>query len=246
VSGDYRYAVTAVGAGGTESPRGFEEAVQAGAADDTPPRLLLPPQRTDALAGQPLDVAVTAVDGRVAGDLTATLHYRRLGAAGWRHIAMDQNIAGEPYTFYGRIPRDDVTEAGVEYYVSVSDGGRTAVAPAGAPDQTSSVTVLPSPGGPLPTVSRPSVSTDAHGALVSWSGHGPVQEYRIYRGTTPGFSPGPESYLTYVASGQTRFRDSSARSGGPYSYRIVASTIDGRVGPPSAPATPSAPSPPGT
>lgn len=231
--GDYRYAVTAVTTGGVESPRSYDQAVQAGGADDRAPRLVLLSEPDQAVAGEQVPVAATVFDGRAADDLTATLHYRRIGAGEhWLTVPMTANVLGRANTFYADIPASAINADSVEYYVSASDGTSTGFAPPGAPDATNTVGVWPATGeqpGPAGavTVRR---NSGGPGEVVSWQpAGGPVHEYAIYRGAAPGFRPDASSYLTYVAAQQRSYLDVHCAS--TCYYQVLATTLDGRTGP---------------
>ena len=67
----------------------------------------------------------------------------------------------------------------------------------------------------------------ADGPALGWSAPaGEVFWYRIYRSQQPDFQPGPETFLTYVDKGTTRFRDASEdfagrKCQGDWYYRIM-------------------------
>jgi hypothetical protein len=86
----------------------------------------------------------------------------------------------------------------------------------------------------------PAALTQAQGSL-SWSKPaGEVLWYRIYRGKDAQFTPGPDTFLTYVAAGTTGFQDNgldwSSRSlAGLWHYRVTAVALDGGESLPSTP-----------
>jgi hypothetical protein len=122
----------------------------------------------------------------------------------------------------------------VEYLVVASDGRHETVAPAGVPRP---VTVLPQPDPPVGVPQNVTVTVDdgdgdggAHALVVTWEpASGPVAAYRIYRGTTQGLPPGPDTYLTYVPADCLVFRDATALPHAAYSYTVVAVTAHGRT-----------------
>lgn len=50
-------------------------------------------------------------------------------------------------------------------------------------------------------------SLSAHDHTLSWPPSPGAFWYRIYRSDRPGVAPGPQTFLTYVAAGNTSFRD---------------------------------------
>jgi hypothetical protein len=69
--------------------------------------------------------------------------------------------------------------------------------------------------------------------------HGEVFWYRIYRSQQPDFQPGPDTFLTYVDKGTTRFRDASEdfagrKRQGNWYYRVTAVSKDDWESPPTA------------
>ena len=211
-----------------ESVRSAVETVRAGTVDDVPARVLLLPHRDQAYAGEDFPVAATILGGRAPSELSAFLRYRRIGEPDWHKVAMCPNVRGRPRTFVAAVPAWALTEGGVEYAVVAHDGRHETVAPAG---HTRSVTVLAQPDPPVGVPQNPRVDVDGLGAnVVSWeAASGPVAAYRIYRGTTPGLPPGPDTYLTYVPADRTAFRDTTALPDASYSYTVVAVTVHGRT-----------------
>jgi hypothetical protein len=228
VDGCHVYAVTAVGPGGGSSPRSVAETVEAGPTHRSPPRVLLLPARDQAYAGETFTVSATILSPRAPGELSARVRYRIIGETDWHTVAMCPNVRGRPCTLVAAVPAWAMTERGVEYVVVATDGRHEVEAPAGVPR---SVTVLPQPDPPVGTPRNVQVSvdeTDAH--VVTWEpASGPVAAYRIYRGTTPGLPPGPDTYLTFVPGDRTVFRDVTASAAMSYAYEVVACTTHGRT-----------------
>ncbi len=88
---------------------------------------------------------------------------------------------------------------------------------------------------------RPRPATSAPTAtLIAWSAPaGEVFWYRIYRSQQADFQPGPDTFLTYVAKGTTRFRDASEdfagrKRQGAWYYRVTAVSKDDFESPPTA------------
>jgi hypothetical protein len=237
VSGSYRYCVTAVGAAGSESPRSCVETVHAGepgepgdadAPGAPPPRVMLLPARDQAYAGEDFPVSATILGRQVASELSAHLRYRIIGERDWHKVAMCPNVRGRARTFVAAIPAWALTERGVEYVVVASDGRHEVAAPSGVPR---SVTVLPQPDPPVGVPQNVTVSVDDTLArVVTWEpASGPVVAYRIFRGTTQGLPPGPDTYLTFVPADCHVFRDVTTLPHAAYSYTVVAVTAHGRT-----------------
>lgn len=233
------YAVSTVLAGGKESPRSFESTVDAGSADRTAPSVLVWPAASQGVIGEDYTVAATAVDGREGKDVSVTLHYRRIGDSNWHTAPMRRNVRGEPYTFYAALPGSAVTDDGVEYYVSASDGANTGSGPAAGADQPLSLTGVPAFGDRPSPARALRVTTESSGStLLTWrTGLTPAFEYRVYRSDSEDgdFAPGPQTYLTYVPGTQLSFRDSTAGPGRHYTYAVVPVSKDDRTGAPVTP-----------
>ena len=226
--GRYQYAVTALGAEGRRSPRSSVQSVEAGPSHTVPPRVLLLPTRDQAYAGEAFPVAATILSPRAPGELSAHVRYRIVGEVDWHTVAMCPNVRGRPHTRVAAVPTWAMTERGVEYVVVATDGRHEVVTPTRSPR---SVTVLPQPDPPVGVPQNVEVSVDETGAqVVTWEpASGPVVAYRIYRGTTSGLPPGPDTYLTYVPGDRTVFRDVTASWATSYSYAVVAVTTHGRT-----------------
>jgi len=82
---------------------------------------------TSAKAGDQITITATITDN--VGVQSATLYYRKTGDASYSTVAM--SASGDTYTAV--IPASAVTTAGVQYYISATDGTNTATAPAANP-----------------------------------------------------------------------------------------------------------------
>jgi hypothetical protein len=228
--GSFRYAVTAIGAGGAASPRSFPARAAAGRGDRAAPRVFSIPENLQAVAGEPLRVSATAVDDRAASYLDATLLYRTDGKGSWRSVEMRPNVLGQPATFYADIPPRD--EGTVEYYVRVSDGRNAGLGPAAGPRQPLSATVIEAPGQRPGAVGGLHAASENGSALVTWNpAPGAVHTYEVYRGGSRHFAADSAHYLTYVPSQQRAFRDVHVEAGRTYYYKVRARSISERSGP---------------
>jgi len=98
-------------------------------ADTTPPMMTHTPV-TSANAGEAITITATITDN--VGVQSATLYYRKTGDTAYTSVAMV--AAGSTYTAV--IPASAVTTAGIQYYISATDGTNTATAPAANPTTT--------------------------------------------------------------------------------------------------------------
>ena len=91
-------------------------------ADTTPPTIVHAAV-TSAFAGDAITITATITDN--IGVQGATLYYRKKGDATYTNLAL--SASGNTYSAV--IPASAVTTAGVQYYISATDGTNTATAP---------------------------------------------------------------------------------------------------------------------
>ena len=229
--GDFRYTVTAVTTLGKESPASVPSPCAAGAADRTPPAIVVVSPPTSAPLGQPVSVKARLLDGRNHDCTSAVLCYRRPGAAEWKRIEMTRRVRS---VFVADIPGHVLSPAGLEYFIEATDGDNPSVFPASAPEMPLSLVATNSPGrmppGPVKDIS-------VKDQTLQWSpATGDVFWYRIYRGDKADFSPGGATLLTYVEKNTVSFKDSAAGfDGQPLQgvryYRVTAVDAAGNEGP---------------
>jgi hypothetical protein len=201
VSGDVRYTVTAVTAARQESPPSVPAPCAAGSADRTAPEIVVVSPPASALAGQPVPVKARLLDSRCHDCTGAALHFRQPGAKDWKRLAMTRRVRS---VFAADIPGSEVTLAGLEYYITATDGDNPAVFPPSAPALPLSLVVTASSGVTPPGQPGGLVVKDQ---TLQWNpGGGEVFLYRIYRGRQPDFAPGGATLLTYVDKSTTRFK----------------------------------------
>jgi len=135
--GIYYYAVTSLDNSGNESPYSYEEYIEAGKSDGTPPRIIVTPVNTTVKPGA--DFKITAIiidDNREIKE--PALYYRIIGEGKYKSIPM-RNVFRS--TYEAIIMPSELSEKGMEYYIAASDGDNTGYSPADAPDLTYSFTV---------------------------------------------------------------------------------------------------------
>lgn len=234
-AGAVRYTVTAIGDAGRESPHSIPVTCMAGEADRQPPQLVVISPPTSVPAGQDADLKVRLLDDRDDPDLRAVARVRIPGRSRWQRIELTRRVKG---VFATRIPAHRIPAAGLEYYFEASDGMNQAVYPPSAPEHPLSLVTAPPAHGRAP--GRPALIVGTEGKLNWERPGGDVFLYRIYRGVTPGFAPGPATLLTYVAGRTTGFHDANpgfdgAPLAGPVYYRVAAVDAAGHEGPASQP-----------
>lgn len=233
-NGTYSYTVTAVNTASQESPKSVPSVCKAGNADTDAPNVVVVSAPTSGGIGQPVDVEARVLDDRTYNSVSATLYYRTLGTGGWTSLTMDRRVKA---IFTAKIPAGAITTAGVEYYVSASDGTTNGYFPKTAPTipmslvgETISDTTAPGvPGNPT-----------ANGSTFQWGAStGDVHWYKIYRSMVSGFTPSKATFLTYVYKDTSSFQDKDTdfegiRLNGIYYYRITAVDKSGNESAPTA------------
>ena len=200
-NGRFRYRITTVAADGAESLPSVPVTCEAGAADHTPPHVVVISPPTSALEGEPVWVEARILDNRMYDSISATLHYRVPGSKKWKSLPMTRRVKA---VFTARIRARDVSANGLEYYVEASDGSNLARFPISAPAMPLSlVTCVTGSASGLASLN----SLSSKDQTLSWSAYPSAFWYRIYRGDRRRFRAGPDTALTYVASGTTTFRD---------------------------------------
>jgi len=232
--GRFRYAVTAVVADGTESLPSVPVTCDAGAADRTPPHVVMISPPTSAREGAPVWIEARVLDNRAHECVSATLRYRAPGARKWTSMTMTRRVKA---VFTAQIPSRDVGPGGLEYYVEASDQSNIARFPVSAPAlPLSLVTSTPRRASVPASPDSPS----AQDQTFSWLPSPGAFWYRIYRSDRPGFAPGPQTFLTYVATNTTSFRDNGLdltgrKLTGTWYYRVTAADKDDRESAPTKP-----------
>ena len=253
--GDVKYTVAALRWDEQESPQSLPYPCQAGAADRTPPQIVVISPPTSAFAGQPVAVKARLLDNRGYELLSATLCYRKPGAPEWTRLPMARRVKA---VFAAQLPAAAVTEDGLEYYVEATDGDNTACFPVSAPSEPLSLTVEPlivkgaastadaaGAAGTLGAAPAPVklVAKESKPLSLAWEAVPGAVLYQVYRSEKEGFEPGPENALTFVAAdAELSFTDHGedlwARPlRGPWRYRVVAVDKQGNEGQPSPEAT---------
>lgn len=233
--GAFRYTVTAVAADGSESQPSVPVKCAAGSADRTSPHIVIISPPTSVAVGQPAWITARILDNCAYETVSAQLRYRAPGSGSWNSLPMTCRTKA---VFTAALPASVFPPQGLEYYVQATDGGNVGVAPASAPVLPLSIVLDPTPVGPAPA-DPPALAQDQ--AWLSWTKPaGEVFWYRIYRGKDTRFTPGPDTFLTYVAAGTTRFQDNGLdltghALAGVWHYRVTAVAADGGESPPSTP-----------
>jgi hypothetical protein len=231
-NGRFRYTVTALNANGTESLPSVPVTCEAGSADRTPPHIVLISPPTSSKERQPVWIEARLLENRAYDLVSATLRYRVPGAKQWRSVPMTRRVRA---VFTAQIPARVVVGAGLEYYVAASDGANASVFPVSAPQVPLSLITVPA--GKARPFASPEMLT-VKDLTLAWTPVTGAFWYRIYRSDRPGFIPGPDSYLTYVAGGTTSFRDNGLdfagrKLTGTWYYRVTATDKDDRESAPS-------------
>jgi hypothetical protein len=228
--GRFRYAVSAVTAKGESLPS-VPWTCEAGRADRTPPQAVVISPPTSVPLGQPAAVKVRALDGRAYELISATLYWRKLGAAAWEKIEMTRRVKS---IFAAAIPVAAMGGSAVEYYVEVGDGDNAARFPASAPRSSLSLIVDHHAMTEPPS---PPAHLNVDGQTLKWaaSDRGAFC-YRIYRSAAADFMPGPATFLTYVPKETCCFKDNGVDFAGrplqgTWYYRVTsADKADGESG----------------
>lgn len=221
-NGQNTYRVSAVSLTNAESPQSVPSVVKAGNSDNDPPNVILISPPSSHPVGQPVEIEARVLDDRTIESRSATLYYRTLGTGSWTSINMVRRVRA---IFTATIPGNVITTSGVEYYVAASDGTNTGYFPKTAPSITASVigesiadsTAPGTPGNPA-----------LNGKKITWTpSTGDVFWYKIYRGTSSGFTANKATFLTYVYKDTTSFLDncpdfSGRVLAGTYYYKISA------------------------
>jgi hypothetical protein len=234
VNGTYSYTVTAVNTGSQESVKSVPSTCKAGTADTDAPNVVVVSAPSSGAIGQPADVEARVLDDRTFGSISATLYYRTLGTVGWTSVTMDRRNKA---IFTARIPASAITTAGLEYYVSASDGTNTGYFPKTAPAIPMSLV-----GETITDITAPGVpgNPTANGSIFQWGAStGDVHWYKIYRSVVNGFTLGKATFLTFVYKDTTSFQDKDLdfdgnRLNGVYYYRITAVDKSGNESAPTA------------
>ena len=211
-NGTFEYRVSAVASDGQESPRSVLSRCQVGSADTKSPQLVVISPPTSCQPGQPVDVKVRVLDGRTFSSISAKIYYRKPTEQNWKQFPMLRRTKA---VFGYRIAGQEITEAGLEYYVVVSDGDNISNFPATAPTLPMSLTAgritdtsAPAPLGEF-TAQPGALNVLEIGKTLKWvpSASDDVFWYQIYRSRQSNFQPGPANQLTYVPGSVTEFKD---------------------------------------
>jgi hypothetical protein len=231
-NGRFRYTVTSVAADGGESMPSVPATCEAGTADCTPPRIIMISPPTSAAEDTPVWIEARVLDNRANDCISATLHYRIPGSKRWRTMTMPRRVNA---VFAAQVPSRDVGASGLEYYVEASDGSNVALFPVSAPAEPLSLATFSAGRTSVPASPD---SFSAQGQTLTWAPSPDAFWYRIYRSDRRGAAPGPQTLLTYVAAGNTSFRDNGLdfaghKLTGTWYYRVTAAAKDDRESAPS-------------
>ena len=227
-SGEFTYTVTAIGPNGKESLPSVKSRCLAGAADKEPPFIVMISPPLSATMGQPVEIKARVVDGRSYESITATLHYRQPGTQEWKKMGMTRRVRA---IFTATLTPELLGLAGVEYYIEASDGSNASRFPLAAPNRNLSLILEKGP------VARklPSPKVTATKGALAWQEVPGTHWYKIYRGRTPHFTAGPDTYLTFAAAGTRTFKDleedfDGTERQGTFYYRVAAMDRNGFEG----------------
>jgi len=227
VTGTFR--VSALAKDGTESPHGAPVTV-----DTTAPRVVVISPPGSAISGQAVDIEARVCSGFVQDKVSAELLYRTPGATAWVRRPMIRRCRA---IFATRIPADAVSPDGIEYQIVAHAGAENAMYPSTAPELNALITV--ETGTPTPPPSPPeSLTLNSDAKTLCWS-PSPANVFwqQIYRSRQANFTPGRDTFLTYLYKNTLAFRDDDPDFEdhpltGAYWYRIT--TLD-RLGNESQP-----------
>ncbi|NII25829.1 carbohydrate-binding protein [Pseudoflavitalea sp. X16] len=166
----------------------------AGNADAAAPQIVIISPPTSVLAGQSVWIKARLLDNRSDELLTATLYYRSAGTKEWKQLPMTRRVKA---VFTAAIPATTITEKGIDYYISATDGSNTAVFPADAPSLPLSL-VQEKATRLVPSLKAPVATTDKY--TLKWQPVKGAFYYRIYRSQQKECAAGPENNLTYIAA----------------------------------------------
>ena len=214
------YTVCAVDTDKKRSPCGIPSYCLAGNADEEAPFIMNTSPATSIGRGENIDIKLSVVDNSLGSFLSATLYYRRMGSDGkWIALPFKYRIRS---TFAVTIPSGQVPSEGIKYYVEVSDSRNIATYPVNASEQLHTIIVTDNELEKMPV---PVIQT-RHGERLQWNKVSGANVYKIYRSKTPKFAADACSFVTFVGSNTTAFRDNGFdRDGTPlrgsYYYRVT-------------------------
>jgi len=153
--------------------------------DTTPPVIVHEPV-TNGTEGQAVLIEAIITDDVAVAEVT--LHYRKIGDPTYSTIPMTL-CEGCLNVYDGAIPASAVTTAGVEYYISATDGTNTATHPATNPDTSPHVISMIEPNQPPSAVvlNAPS-EINENSVKLEWS-KSPDEDfarYEIYQSNSSG------------------------------------------------------------
>lgn len=196
------YQVSAVDEEGNEGPRSIPALCDAGSSDSNAPFVAVISPPTSCVAGQPVWVKARLLDDRAYDQMGATLFYRSFREKKWQNIAMDRKVKA---IFAAQIPSNAITGTGVEYYIEGTDGTNRATFPPTGPRLPLTLVASTPPSGIIPK--PPSQVTVKNSTLIWSSPAGGCHLYRIYRSRKSDFAAGPATFVTFVSSSTTSFKD---------------------------------------
>jgi hypothetical protein len=196
------YQVSAVDVTGKESPLSVPSRCAAGSADTDAPLFVVISPPTSHTAGQPVWIKARTLDNRKYDLIAATLFYRSPGEKKWNRIEMDRKVKA---IFTAAIPAHAVTERGVEYYLEATDGTNRGVFP--PPGSKGPLTLVTSTALSRSVLATPSQVRVEDGSLMWTPPSEACHWYRVYRSRKPDFAVGPATFVTYVSSSTTSFKD---------------------------------------
>ena len=229
VTGTFR--VSALAKDATESRHGTPVTV-----DTTAPRVVVISPPCSAMPGRAVDVEARVCSGFVPEDVSVDLLYRNPAATTWVRLPMTRRCRA---IFAACIPAEVVSAGGVEYQIVAHAGGKSAMYPVTAPELNAMITV--EAGKPTPPPSAPgSLTLNADAKTFHWSPvPGNIFWQRVYRSRNPDFTPGRDTFLTYLYKNTLAFRDDEPDFEdhpltGAYWYRITVLDRLGNESPPTA------------
>lgn len=193
INGQHRYELRSLYWGNDAEISSFILPCYAGDADKTGPQIVVISPPTTVMAGQPVAVKARLLDNRADEWLTATLYYRKPGEPSWIKLPMTRKVKA---VFTAAIPASAISNEGIQYYISATDGDNRSVFPADAPLQ--SLSVVQEKMANTTMLSAPKLIGNKQS--IQWSAVPGANYYQVYRSTEKDFLPSPGNLLTYLAA----------------------------------------------
>ena len=193
ITGQHRYELRSLYWGNDAEMPSIIIPCYAGEADKTAPQIVVISPPTTVMAGQPVAVKARLLDNRADELLMATLYYRKPGETSFTKLPMTRKVKA---VFTAAIPASVISNEGIQYYISATDGDNESVFPAGAPLQSFSL-VQEKPVH-LGVLSAPTLTGNRQS--IQWQAVPGANYYQIYRSQQNNFIPAPDNGLTYMAA----------------------------------------------